>query len=86
MNHRLQVALIAAIASPGGLLAGCGTRSDVSLTGNTPAQYSHVWVTVQAVWFNTSATAGPDDSGWDKVVKAGIGLGWSWPSRHLAGI
>ena len=66
MNHRLQVALIAAIASPGGLLAGCGTRSDVSLTGNTPAQYSHVWVTVQAVWFNTSATAGPDDGGWDK--------------------
>ena len=66
MNHRLQVALIAAIASPGGLLAGCGTRSDVSLTGNTPAQYSHVWVTVQAVWFSTSATAGPDDGGWDK--------------------
>ena len=66
MNHRLQVALIAAIAGPGGLLAGCGTRSDVSLTGNTPAQYSHVWVTVQAVWFNTSATAGPDDGGWDK--------------------
>src|SRR6516164_6115186 len=66
MNHRQQVALIAAIAGPGGLLAGCGTKTDVSLTGNTPAQYSHVWVTVQAVWFNTSATAGPDDGGWDK--------------------
>ena len=66
MNHRLQVALIAAIAGPGGLLAGCGSRSDVPLTGNTPAQYSHVWVTVQAVWFNNSATAGPDDGGWDK--------------------
>ena len=66
MNHRLQVALIAAIGGLGGLLAGCGTRSDVSLTGNTPAQYSHVWVTVQAVWFSTSATAGPDDGGWDK--------------------
>jgi Domain of unknown function (DUF4382) len=65
MNHRPQVALIAVIGGLS-LLAGCGTRTDVSLTGNTPAQYSHVWVTVQAVWFNTSATAGPDDSGWDK--------------------
>ncbi len=63
MNQRLPLALIAGL---GGLLAGCGTRTDVSLTGNTPAQYSHVWVTVQAVWFNTSATAGPDDGGWDK--------------------
>jgi hypothetical protein len=66
MNHRLKVALIAAIAGPGALLAGCGTKSDVSLTGNTPAQYSHVWITVQAVWFNSSATAGPNDGGWDK--------------------
>jgi hypothetical protein len=66
MNHRLHFALIAAIGGAGGLLAGCGSKSDVSLTGNTPAQYSHVWITVQAVWFNTSGTAGPDDSGWDK--------------------
>jgi Domain of unknown function (DUF4382) len=67
MNHRLHVALIAAIGL-GGLLGGCGTRTDVSLSGNTPAQYSHVWITVQAVWFNTSATAGPDDGGWDKFA------------------
>jgi hypothetical protein len=65
MNHRPQVALLAAI-SGFGLLGGCGTKTDMSLTGNTPAQYSHVWVTVQEVWFNSSATAGPDDSGWDK--------------------
>ncbi len=65
MKKRLQIALIT-LAGGLGLLAGCGTRTDVSLTGNTPAQYSHVWVTVQAVWFNTSATAGPDDGGWDK--------------------
>jgi uncharacterized protein DUF4382 len=65
MKKRLQTALLA-LAGGLGLLAGCGTRTDVSLTGNTPAQYSHVWVTVQAVWFNTSATAGPDDGGWDK--------------------
>ena len=47
-------------------LAACSTRTDVSLTGNTPAQYSHVWLTAQEVWFNTSSTAGPDDSGWVK--------------------
>jgi hypothetical protein len=29
-----------------------------------PALYSHVWVTVQDVKFNTSATAAPDDSSW----------------------
>ncbi len=63
MIKPLPFALTAALI---GLLAGCGTRTDVSLTGNTPPQYSHVWVTVQAVWFNTSATAGPDDGGWDK--------------------
>ena len=45
-------------------MAGCSSRTDVSLTGNTPAQYSHVWVTTQEVWFNNSATAGPDDGGW----------------------
>jgi hypothetical protein len=66
MNHRPHVALIAAIGGLGAALGGCGTRSDVSLTGNTPAQYSHVWVTVQSVWFNSSGTAGPDDGGWDK--------------------
>ena len=47
-------------------LAGCSSRTDVSLTGNTPAQYSHVWITTQEVWFNTSASAGPDDGGWVK--------------------
>jgi hypothetical protein len=66
MKYRPHIALIAAVGGLSGLLAGCGTRSDMSLTGNTPAQYSHVWITVQAVWFNSSSTAGPDDSGWDK--------------------
>lgn len=65
MNPRLQTAL-AAVLGGSALLAGCSTRTDVSVTGNTPAQYSHVWVTVQEVWYNSSATAGPDDSGWQK--------------------
>ena len=67
-------------------MAGCSTRTNVSVTGNTPARYSHVWITAQAVWFNTSAIAGPDDSGWvrfplstpatvDLVTESGGNLG-----------
>jgi Domain of unknown function (DUF4382) len=48
------------------LLAGCSSRTDVSLTGNTTAQYQHVFITTQELWFNQSATAGPDDAGWTK--------------------
>jgi hypothetical protein len=63
MNYRPIAAPFAALCA---LLGGCNTRTNVSLTGNTPAQYSHVYLTTQAVWFNSSATAGPDDSGWVK--------------------
>jgi hypothetical protein len=48
------------------VLAGCSSRTDVSAIGNVPGQYSHMYITAQAVWFNASATAGPDDSGWVK--------------------
>jgi Domain of unknown function (DUF4382) len=48
------------------VLGGCSSRSNVSATGNVPGQYSHVYITAQALWFNASATAGPDDSGWVK--------------------
>jgi hypothetical protein len=65
MRLPLFAALTTSVAALG-LLSACSSRSDVSLTGNAPAQYSHVWVTAQAVWFNTSATAGPEDSGWAK--------------------
>jgi hypothetical protein len=61
-------ALTAAVFLAGlcGLFSGCSTSTDVSAIGNTPALYSHVYVTAQAVWFNHSATAGPDDGGWVK--------------------
>ena len=65
MNQRLPIAFLAAICGLSGL-AACSTRTEVSLTGNTPAQYSHVWMTVQEVWLNSSATAGPEDGGWAK--------------------
>src|ERR1700732_128719 len=64
MRKSTPFALAAALA---GLCLGvtaCSSRTDVSLTGNMPAQYSHVWITTQEVWFNTSAAAGPDDGGW----------------------
>jgi hypothetical protein len=65
MNH-LPVALAVALGGLCCALAGCSTRTNVSVTGNTPAQYSHVWITAKEVWFNTSAIAGPDDGGWVK--------------------
>lgn len=64
--NRIPVALVVSVAGLCGALAGCSTRTDVSVTGNTPAKYSHVWITAQEVWFNTSAIAGPDDGGWVK--------------------
>src|ERR1700744_3625137 len=50
----------------GAALAGCAPKTNVSMTGNVPAQYQHVFMTVQEVWFNTSATALPDDTTWAK--------------------
>ena len=38
-------------------LVGCTPKTNVSTTANVPAAYSHVYMSVQEVWFNTSATA-----------------------------
>lgn len=46
--------------------AGCAARTDVSATGSTPAQFTHVFITAQSVWFNKNASATADDSGWSK--------------------
>jgi hypothetical protein len=64
MRNRSSTALGLSLAGLCSALVACSNRTDVSLTGNTPAQYSHVYITTQEVWFNTSATAGPDDGGW----------------------
>lgn len=52
------------------ILAGCQSRTDVSGTGNTPAQFTHVFLTVNQIWFNASATAAPSDSSWVKFTLA----------------
>jgi len=49
-------------------LGACSSQVHVSATANVPAQYSHVWITVAALWFNTTAGAGPEDSGWKKFA------------------
>ncbi|HTC45242.1 MAG TPA: DUF4382 domain-containing protein [Steroidobacteraceae bacterium] len=50
------------------VLAGCQSRTNVSATGNTPAQFTHVFVTVNQIWFNTSATALATDSSWSEFT------------------
>ncbi len=93
--NRTPVAVIVSVAGLCCAVAGCSTRTDVSVTGNTPAQYSHVWITAQEVWFNTSAIAGPDDGGWvkfplstpatvDLVTESGGNLGTLVTSLNLA--
>jgi hypothetical protein len=63
---RKSLSLAVPIAGLACVMAGCSVKTDVSVTGNSPALYSHVWITAQEVWFNTSANAGPDDGGWVK--------------------
>jgi len=93
--NRTPVALVVSVAGLCCAVAGCSTRTDVSVTGNTPAQYSHVWITAQEVWFNTSAIAGPDDGAWvkfplstpatvDLVTESGGNLGSLVTSLNLA--
>jgi hypothetical protein len=93
--NRIPVALVVSAAGLCCAVAGCSTRTDVSVTGSTPAQYSHVWITAQEVWFNTSAIAGPDDGGWvkfplstpatvDLVAESGGNLGSLVTSLNLA--
>ncbi|MGH8261078.1 MAG: DUF4382 domain-containing protein, partial [Steroidobacteraceae bacterium] len=45
-------------------LAACQPRTNVAATANIPASYSHVWLTVHEVQFNSSATAAATDAGW----------------------
>ena len=68
MARRRTPLLVASLGALGALLGGCSTRTNVSATGNSPALYTHVYVTAQAVWFNSSASAGPADGGWVKFT------------------
>jgi hypothetical protein len=52
------------------LAAGCQSRTNVSATGNTPAQFTHVFLTINQVWFNSSGSAIPSDTSWVKFPLA----------------
>ncbi|HVP33634.1 MAG TPA: DUF4382 domain-containing protein [Steroidobacteraceae bacterium] len=64
MARSPATSLTVTLAALATALGGCSTRTNVAATANTSSLYTHVYVTVQAVWFNSSASAGPDDSGW----------------------
>jgi hypothetical protein len=48
------------------LAAGCSSRVYISATGSTPPQFTHVYITTQAIWLNESAGAGASDGGWQR--------------------
>ncbi len=50
------------------VLAGCESRTNVSAAGNAPAQFSHVFLTINQIWFNTSASALQNDPSWVKFT------------------
>jgi hypothetical protein len=49
-------------------LAGCSSQTNVSMQTSVKSQYTHVWLTIQEVWFNTGAAATPDSTGWNKFT------------------
>jgi hypothetical protein len=47
-------------------LGACASRANVDASANVPARYTNVWITVNELWINARATAGPDDTDWLK--------------------
>src|SRR6266702_6361925 len=70
MNTRRWNPWIGCLLIASAALVGCAPKTNVSATGNMPAQYTHVFMSVQEIWFHTSATAGPDDTAWIKFPRA----------------
>lgn len=61
---RRSIALPAIVAAF--VLGGCDAIVEVNATASVPPRYVRVLVTVEEVWFNESATAGPEDETWVK--------------------
>src|SRR4051812_36585104 len=47
-------------------LSACSSRTYVAATASTPPQYTHVYLTIGEVWFNSDATAQFSDASWLK--------------------
>ncbi|MEJ0099427.1 MAG: DUF4382 domain-containing protein [Pseudomonadota bacterium] len=64
---RKSGALLVAMAACAAM-AGCVPKVDVSATADVQSRYTHVWLTIQEIWFNTDDTATPADSTWDRFT------------------
>lgn len=50
------------------LLGGCTVKTSVQVTATTPANVTHLYVTVKELWFTAQSGATPADSQWTKKV------------------
>ncbi len=70
LNITSRLPFSAAILWVCAALSACAPKTDVSATGSVPAHYTHFFLTANAIWLNTSSTAGPDDSTWANYTLA----------------
>ena len=61
LGSRISLCIAACAA-----LGACASRANVDASANVPARYTNVWITVNELWINARATAGPDDTDWLK--------------------
>ncbi len=69
MRHPSPSPLIAAASACLALvlLAGCDARTNVAATGTAPEDATHLWVTVEEVWFAAEADTVPEaETGWTR--------------------
>jgi hypothetical protein len=69
LSRWLRVASIG-VALTAFALTGCTVKTTVQTTATTSPDVTHLYVTVQEVWFTSSATDTPADDGWVKKVLA----------------
>ena len=79
--RRLTLALLVLV---GTATAGCSVKTTINTTSSSPANYSHVYVTVSGFAFNKSATARATDPGWVTVtLKTPVTVDLLDPDRAL---
>ena len=61
-----RITWVAALAVACVGFAGCSQQTSVSMQTSVQSKYSHVWLTVQEVWFNTNAAATADATTWNR--------------------
>lgn len=67
LSRWLRLAALAVVLA-GTALSGCTVKTTVQTTATTPANVSHLYVTVKELWFTSNANATPTDNGWVKKV------------------